>query len=34
MAPIYAAKYWSQKHPILDKLLTNAERALYKSGKV
>ncbi|TCO90954.1 hypothetical protein EV701_109104 [Chthoniobacter flavus] len=34
MAPIYAAKYWSQKHPILDKLLTNAERALYKSRNV
>ncbi len=31
MAPIYATKYWSQKHPILHKLLTNAERESYKT---
>jgi hypothetical protein len=32
MAPIYAAKYWSQKHPILNKLLTAAEREAIKTG--
>ena len=26
MGPIYATRYWQQKHPILDKLLTSAER--------
>ncbi len=31
MAPIYATKYWSQKHPILHKLLTDAERESYKA---
>jgi hypothetical protein len=31
MAPIYASRYWTQKHPILHKLLSAAERELYKS---
>ncbi|RYD67690.1 MAG: hypothetical protein EOP83_02345 [Verrucomicrobiaceae bacterium] len=34
MAPIYAARYWSQKHPILHKLLTTEERELYRSKRV
>ena len=34
MAPIYAARYWTQKHPILHKLLTTEERELYRSRRV
>jgi hypothetical protein len=31
MAPIYASRYWGQKHPILHKLLSTTERELYKA---
>ncbi len=30
MAPIYACQYWENKHPILPKLLTSAERETYQ----
>ena len=30
MAPIYAARYWDRKHPILHKLMTPAELEKYK----
>jgi hypothetical protein len=33
MAPIYASRYWTQKHPILHKLLTTAERELHRSRR-
>jgi len=34
MGPIHAVSYWSQKHPILHKLLTSSERAAYKRRDV
>jgi hypothetical protein len=31
MLPIYAARYWNQKHPFLDKLMTTAEHENFKN---
>lgn len=31
MLPIYAARYWNIKHPVIDKLMTTAERESHKA---
>jgi hypothetical protein len=31
MLPIYAARYWVVKHPVIDKLMTTAERESYRT---